>query len=96
MDIPVQIPPTSGPAARGSNAELRRVAEEFEASFLAEMLGHAGLGQTRETFGGGAGEDAFGSLLVREHARLLVERGGLGLAESVYEALVARQNRDST
>jgi flagellar protein FlgJ len=38
-------------------------------------------------FGGGAGEAQFASFLTQEHARLLAERGGIGLAEGIYRAL---------
>jgi Rod binding domain-containing protein len=66
---------------------LRAVAVEFEAMFLAEMLAHAGLGEAPEGFGGGAGEAAFGSFLVREQARLLAESGAVGLAGPIRAAL---------
>jgi peptidoglycan hydrolase FlgJ len=69
---------------------LRAVARELEASFLAEMLKHAGFGESRESFGGGIGEEQFASLLRTEHARALTDRGGIGLAESLFRALVAR------
>lgn len=69
---------------------LHAVARDLEASFLAEMLKHAGFGTSRESFGGGAGEDQFASLLRAEHARTLADRGGIGLAESLFRALVAR------
>lgn len=75
-------------------ARLREVARELEASFLAEMLKHAGLGATSESFGGGAGEDQFASLLRAEHARALADRGGIGLAESLFRALTARDVTD--
>lgn len=81
-----QITPAPEPAAA-----LRVVAQELEASFLAEMLKHAGFGASRESFGGGAGEDQFASLLRVEHARALAERGGIGLAESLFRALAARE-----
>lgn len=71
---------------------LRRAAEELEASFLAEMLKHAGFGAARETFGGGIGEDQFSFLLRGEHARSLARQGGIGLAESLFQSLVARQS----
>lgn len=58
--------------------------------FLAEMLKHTGLGRPPESFGGGAGEAQFAPLLVREHAATLAKRGGIGLAEQVYRALVER------
>jgi len=72
-------------------AALRDVAQSLEASFLAEMLKHAGFGQARTEFGGGAEEDQFASLLRQEHAQALAARGGIGLAENLFEALLARQ-----
>ncbi len=88
---PIDAPGARLQAPRSGEKELRRAAEAFEAAFLAEMLSHAGLGETRDAFGGGAGEDAFSSLLVREQARLMVDRGGIGLAESIHRALALRQ-----
>jgi hypothetical protein len=58
--------------------------------FLARMLEETGLGKPPETFGGGAGEAAFSGLLVREQAGLMAERGGIGLAERLFEALADR------
>ncbi|UWR24272.1 rod-binding protein [Sulfitobacter sp. S190] len=54
------------------------------------MLDAAGLGKSRESFGGGAGEDQFGSFLVQEQARQITKSGGIGLAESIFAALKAR------
>ncbi|MEM7546450.1 MAG: rod-binding protein [Pseudomonadota bacterium] len=73
------------------NASLRAAAQSFEATFLAEMFSHAGLGQARESNGGGAGEEAFASLLSREWATAVANNGGIGLADRVYEALVLRE-----
>ncbi len=73
-------------AARRDQA-LRDAAKEMEAGFLAEMLKSAGLGKTSESFGGGAGEEQFASFLRQEQARAMVEGGGIGLAESIYNAL---------
>lgn len=92
---PMEIPPlplaptraarASAPAER--DADIRAAAESFEAAFLAEMLGYTGLNAMPSGFGGGAGEEAFSSLLTREYARLLAERGGIGLAERVFDIL---------
>ena len=71
-------------------ADLRALARALEASFLEEMLKHAGLGEARGAFGGGVGESQVASLLRAEQARALVERGGIGLSESLFRALVAR------
>jgi len=85
------IPPVSGPARpppADAGDALRTVARALEANFLEEMLKHAGFGESRGAFGGGAGEDQFASLLRREHARALAAQGGIGLAESLFQALV--------
>jgi len=71
---------------------LRAAAEQLEAGFLSEMLKAAGLGQAREAFGGGAGEDQFASFLRQAQAEEMVRSGGIGLAESLYQALKEREN----
>lgn len=70
--------------------QLREVARDLEASFLAEMLRYAGSAATRTSFGGGAGEEQFSSFLRTEQARAMAQGGGIGLAESLFNALVAR------
>lgn len=82
---------TAAPPSAQDKA-LRQAAQELEATFLAEMLKSAGLGQTSDSFGGGAGEDQFASFLVREQALAMVRAGGIGLSESIFEALKEREN----
>jgi Rod binding domain-containing protein len=76
--------------ALAGEAAARAAAQAFEAAFLAEMLKHSGVNRTPEGWGGGAGEDAFASFLTQEQARLLAERGGVGLAEHIFDALHGR------
>jgi Rod binding domain-containing protein len=71
---------------------LREAAKKLEATFLAEMLKSAGMGQAQGAFTGGAGEDQFASFLVQEHARAMVEAGGIGLSEAIFNALKEREN----
>lgn len=81
------------PLARSPDQRLENLkaqAEALEASFLAEMLGHAGLVRTPSDLGGGAGEDQFGSFLREAHAKAIVDRGGIGLAEHLFNALKVR------
>ena len=54
------------------------------------MLKHSGVNSMPSGFGGGAGEEAFASFLTQEYARLIAERGGVGLAERVFESLKQR------
>lgn len=87
------------PAPPQEQPTLREAAVAFEAVFLAEMLSHAGMGATSGGVGdggfdGGAGEDAFASLLTREWATQLSEQGGIGLSDAIYRSLVAREASD--
>jgi hypothetical protein len=86
--IPPDLPGAAPMPPR--DAALRRAAQEIEAAFLAEMLKHAGLGEAREAFGGGAGETQFASLLRDEQASALAAQGGIGLAERLFEQLKGR------
>ena len=69
----------------------RQAAEKLEASFLAEMLKSAGVGKS-PSFEGGIGEDQFGSYQRQALAEAMVKSGGIGLAETFYQALVEKQN----
>lgn len=89
------------PAPRGAStlpdyiqgdAKLRDAAQKLEATFLAEMLKSAGLGAMRQAFGGGAGEEQFASFLREEQAREMVEAGGIGLAQALFEAMKVRMD----
>ncbi len=75
------------PAIPSTDARLRAVATRLEATFLAEMLKHAGLGQARDAYGGGIGEDQFASFLAEAQAQAMAARGGIGLAETLFNAL---------
>ncbi len=84
-------PLTKQGPANSRQTQLHEAARELEAAFLAEMLKSAGLGKSRQSFGGGAGEDQFASFLLQEHARALVRSGGIGLSEAIFEALKERE-----
>lgn len=82
-----------GPAALSTDdARLMEAAKKLEAGFLAEMLKSAGLGAVPEQFGGGAGEEHFASFMVDAQARKMVDAGGIGLAQSLFEAMKARED----
>ncbi|WP_038075321.1 rod-binding protein [Thioclava pacifica] len=76
------------------SAELRRSAQALEAGFLSEMLKHAGLEEMNGAFGGGVGEEQFASFLRDEQAKRMVTAGGIGLAETIFNALEAREAND--
>jgi Rod binding domain-containing protein len=81
MQVPPSVPaPPIQPA-------LARQARALEAAFLAEMLKHAAP-TPAQALGGGVGEGQFHSFLREEQARRMVDTGGLGLAEHLYQSLV--------
>jgi flagellar protein FlgJ len=97
--LPQPVPPSDARAARMSPAPtgddarlgaLRTQAQALEAAFLSEMLGHAGLGAPAQSSGPGGSEDPFASFLRQAHAEALVARGGIGLAEHLFNALKVR------
>ena len=84
-------PPANVPT---EEMQLRSASRALETSFIAEMLKSTGLGKTRDSFGGGAGEEGFASFLVTAQAEKIVESGGFGLAEQIFQSLVKRSNTD--
>ncbi len=95
MDTPIRPfaqQPLAKPAGIDSPKDrvLMQKAQALEASFLAEMLGHAGLGAAPESFNGGIGEEQFSSFLREQQAKAMVEKGGIGLAEQIFHSLKER------
>lgn len=79
------FPPPTPPTKR--DEALYNAAQKLEVTFLSNMLESAGLGKSRSSFGGGAGEDQFASFLVQNQAESIVESGGIGLSEILYHQL---------
>lgn len=86
----ITSPITSLPSAPDP---LRASAQALETAFLAEMLKNAGVFRAAETFGGGVGEEHFTSFMADTQARAMVARGGIGLADSIEQALRLRSER---
>ena len=82
-------------ASANRDVALREAATALEAQFLAEMLKSAGVGKTPEAFGGGTGEDQFGSFLREAQARQMAEAGGIGLAEALFEAMAKEAGHET-
>lgn len=95
MNIDAKRPAAPTAPAEPRNAALRRAAEDLEAAFLAEMLKPMGAGATPAAFGGGTGEAQFSSFLVQEEARAMAASGGIGLAESIFQAMLKHVEPDS-
>jgi flagellar protein FlgJ len=87
MDLPPVTPPKSI-----HQQQLMKKAEELEATFLSEMLAHSGLSEMQGAFGGGQGEVQFTSFLRQEQARLIVQSGGMGLAELIFKSMTEAEH----
>ncbi len=90
------VSPAVAPHGRVSPRDdiLMQKSKALEAAFLAEMLSFTGLGAVSEGFGGGVGEEQFGSFLRQEQARLMVEQGGIGLSQQIFEQLKSREGSE--
>lgn len=94
-----EVPPARPALPAPAIGALRERAEALESAFLAEMLRHAGLGSgpgegfstLRGPFGGGIGEEQFGSFLREAMAQQMVRAGGIGLTESLLRAMGASE-----
>ena len=72
--------------------DVRRVAEDFEATFLARMLQPMFEGlSTDGPFGGGNAEATWRGFLVDAMARQVTQSGGIGLADHVQRELLSLQ-----
>ena len=86
--------PTGAPSAAGAKtpAQIKKVAEEFEAAFLTAMLNPIfSQLSTEAPFGGGQGEAAFKSFMVDAMSKQMAKAGGVGLADSVTRQLLHQQ-----
>jgi len=80
------------PQKGASPAETRKVAEDFEALFIGQMLKFAYAGvKVDPTFGGGHGEEMFRSVLLDEYGKSISRAGGVGIADQVYRELMRTQ-----
>jgi len=91
----MNVPPIAAvpQSASARDTELRNVAQELEANFLAEMLKNAGLTAREGEFGGGVGEEAFSGMLTQKYAAAMAQSGGIGLAEWIYASLAKKDGR---
>ena len=86
---------TGAASAAKQNDKAHQTAQDFEASFLSQMLETMTSGlKTDGMFGGGPGEGMFRSMLNQEYAKSMAKSGGIGVADAVYrEMLKMQENR---
>ena len=81
-------------AASGDKTEIRKVAEDFEATFLSQMLNHMfkNVGDADGMFGGGHGEEVWKGQYIETLGQSLARNGGIGVADVVERQLLELQN----
>ena len=88
----ITAPVTGRGHTPGTMTRLRDAAQKMEAQFLSEMLKSAKFGASTGPFSGGVGEAQYTSFLRGAVADQMVNAGGIGLAETFFEALKESQN----
>jgi Rod binding domain-containing protein len=73
-------------------AKMRKVAEDFEAFFLGQMLQpmFAGI-EAEKPFGGGTAEKMWRSLQVDEFGKAFARSGGIGIANAIVKEMLRQQ-----
>jgi Rod binding domain-containing protein len=73
-------------------AEVEKVAREFEAVFISQMLQHMYASvPTDGPFGGGHSEQVYRSMMVEEYGKSISESGGIGIAENITREILKLQ-----
>ena len=91
-DLLRAVPATPTAADAASTARMRKTAEDFEASFLSQMLKPMFEGlSTDGPFGGGEAEGTWRSFMLDAIARTTVKAGGIGLADTVMSEMIKMQ-----
>ena len=72
--------------------QIRKVAQDFEAFFLGQMLQpmFADL-SPEEPFGGGSSEKMWQSLQVDEYGKAIAKNGGIGIADNLVREMLKMQ-----
>ena len=85
-------PNVAAPSAE--TPRMRETAEQFEASFLSQMLKPMFEGiETDGPFGGGEAEGTWRSFMIDAIAKQTVKAGGIGLADSVMAEMIKMQEQ---
>jgi Rod binding domain-containing protein len=101
IGAPVDLQATTALAAakpsipKVTNAQqASKVAKDFEAVFINEMLGQMFEGiATDGPFGGGPGEAIFRSMMIDNYSKTIAAQGGFGLSDAIKRELLHAQEK---
>ena len=84
--------PIAGKPALTGKAKAHAAAQDFEAVFLNSMFQHMFTGVDGEgPFGGQGATGVWRSVLTDQYAKSVAKAGGIGIADHVYQSLIAQQ-----
>ena len=88
----------AGSSGKGTPEEnARKVAQDFEASFLTTYIGQMFSGlSTDGPFGGGYGEKVYRDMMTEQYAKSTAAAGGVGIADQVYSEILRMQETNSS
>jgi Rod binding domain-containing protein len=83
------------PPLSAKNADQAgKVAKDFEAVFINEIMGAMFEGvKTDGPFGGGPGETIFRSMMIDNYSKTIAAQGGFGIADAVKRELLRAQEK---
>jgi Rod binding domain-containing protein len=81
--------------AGGDPTKLRETAQDFEAVFINSMFQQMFANVGQGPFSGGPGASIWRSFLTEEYSKSFAKAGGIGIADHVMRALLARQEQQS-
>jgi peptidoglycan hydrolase FlgJ len=80
------------PKATANKAKARAAAQDFEAVFLNSMFENMYTDMDGDgPFGGGPATGVWRSFMTQEYAKSFAKAGGIGIADQVYQTLLAQQ-----
>ena len=83
---------SASPKSDTAKAKAREAAQDFEAVFLNSMFSQMFTDMDGEgPFGGDQATGVWRSFLTDEYSRSMAKRGGIGIADHVYHALLQQQ-----
>ena len=75
-------------------AKIDATAKEFEAQFIAQMIGTMfATVEEDEMLGGGSAESTFKSFLTDEYGKIIAKSGGVGVADQVKREMLRMQEK---
>ena len=95
--LPVDVTTMMSQAKKTPNPhqDIDKAAQEFEAVYIGQMLEHMFKGiEVDPITGGGGSENIYKSLQIQEYAKIITDKGGIGIADALKAELIQMQAQE--